>query len=282
MKFTGLFLLIFCILSLCHGKEIFCYSLSLPPDITRADLYYLSPPKFNKPKVVLVLCPGVNGNGRHLVAAKNWQEFVRKHNMGLVGLSFASPTSALRNKQGYYYPERGSGKILISGINKIFGRNTKIIMYGFSGGAHFTARFAEWIPARVIAWCSYSAMWWDPPLKHKMSPPGLIICGSDDQRLGASLSYFKEGRAIGRRWLWLEIPNNGHSPQAEAEEFVREYFAEIIATEKLPSLHNNSGWLDIDTGEMVTEKDAQRTPSVTAWLPNISLLKKWKQFTEAH
>lgn len=267
----------------CYGNEILCYSSLCPPNIFRADLYYLDPNQYDsKPEIVLILCPGVNGNGRYLVAQKIWQDFVKKHKIGLVGISFASPVDSLHEKRGYYYPELGSGKILVAGINKIFGCNTRILIYGFSGGAHFAARFTEWLPTRVIAWCSYSAMWWDSPSKSKLSPPGLIICGADDPRLGASLSYFKEGRSTGKRWSWLEIPNSGHSPNIDAEDFVRNFFSKIITMEDCPLLSEGSIWVDIETGKLVPEKIANRIPTITAWLPDCSLLEDWRNIAIIH
>ena len=165
----------------------------------RADLFYPKPT--SQPKAVLVLCPGVNGSGEELIHSPVWQQFPNRNHLGLVGLSFASPEKTIHDGTGYYYASKGSGDKLLDGIRKIYGRDLPLLLYGFSGGAHFTSRFEEWSPSRVIAWCADSAGWWDEPKLSAITPPGIVACGENDPRYGASLSYFKQGRAAGKPWL---------------------------------------------------------------------------------
>ena len=107
----------------------------------RADLYYVAP--INNPKAVLILSPGCNGNGESLIRSPAWQEFASEHHLGLVGLSFSSPEKAIHDGTGYYYASKGSGEKLLEGIRKIYGKDLPLLLYGFSGGAHFTSRFEE-------------------------------------------------------------------------------------------------------------------------------------------
>lgn len=201
-------------------------SLPLIVGLQRADIYILQVTK--TPAAVLVLSPGFNGDGKSLVENFAWQQFAEQHNLDLVGLSFASNGDLLRKGQGYYYPSQGSGQLLLSGIDEALGRQLPLLLYGFSGGAHFTSGFATWKPERVLGWCAYSAEWWEKPLSGRASPPGLVICGAEDERYGASLLYFKQGRALGKPWLWLSVPQNGHSNASPAEKFVRNYFAALL------------------------------------------------------
>src|SRR3981189_443206 len=71
------------------------------PNMTRAEFHYVK--TVRNPKAVLILCPGLNGNGESLVRSPKWIEFARKNKLGLVGLSFASPISAINNGTGYYF-----------------------------------------------------------------------------------------------------------------------------------------------------------------------------------
>lgn len=249
-------------------------SLEPSPSIIRADLYHVE--AIRNPKAVLVLCPGCNGNGEELVADPIWQAFAKKHNLGLVGLSFASEIKDIHNGKGYYYASNGSGKILLDGINKLFKRDLPILIYGFSGGAHFTARFVEWKPERVIAWCAYSAGWWDEPKPSDVMPPGIVACGESDDRLGASLIYFKQGRAAGKPWLWIGIPDNGHSPDRRIESFVRDYFEVILENRWKPDPTRTGLWVDIDKRSAAEMRFIRQYPSITGWLPDAKLLDIWR------
>jgi hypothetical protein len=248
------------------------YSLIPSLNMLRADLYAWSPDP--APQGVLVLVPGMNGNGEGMVQQKTWQQFARKNRLGIVGLSFASEMELLQDGKGYYYVAQGSGELLLQGIEKIFGKaDLPLMMYGFSGGAHFTSRFEEWKPERVLTWCAYSAGWWDRPKASSVSPPGLVICGDDDPRYGASLIYFKQGRALGKPWLWISVPRNGHNPHPEAEDFVRDYFQVILDGKTRDA--TKGGWIDIDRQAITNVEEVSAQPSVTAWLPDMKLLQRW-------
>lgn len=260
----------------CHSQAEEPALIGLKPvsGMTRADLYYIK--TVQSPRAVLALCPGCNGNGKGLVSDPVWQAFAKKQNLGLVGLSFASELKDLYNGKGYYYPHNGSGKILLNGIYKLFNRKLPLILYGFSGGAHFTSRFVEWKPERVIAWCAYSAGWWDKPKTADIMPPGIVACGEEDERLGASFIYFKEGRALGKPWLWIGIPHNSHSPHRKVETFARDYFEAILENQGKIDPTKTGLWVDIDKQSAAESWVIREYPSVTAWLPDVELLDSWR------
>jgi hypothetical protein len=243
-------------------------SLRPTEGIRRAELFFA--PTVPRPKAVLLLCPGYNGNGEGLIRQREWQEFATKHQLGLAGLSFASDGELLQKGRGYYYPALGSGQLLLDGLRGKFGRDLPILLYGFSGGAHFTSRFAEWRPDRVLAWCAYSAAWWDEPASRRHAPPGLIVCGDEDpSRYGASLLFFKQGRGVGKPWLWLSLPKTGHQASPKLDAFVRDYFRAILS--------NSSGvWVDVDREEIISTDQALNQPSLSGWLPCRTIHEGWK------
>lgn len=255
------------------AQEIETLRMEPAAGMTRAELHFVK--TVSHPKAVLILCPGVNGSGEKLIRGKAWQEFARENNLGLVGLSFASLSSAIHNGTGYYYASKGSGEKLLEGIRRIYGKELPILLYGFSGGAQFTSRFEEWRPEKVFTWCAYSAGWWDSPVKSNVTPPGIIACGDEDHRYGASLVYFKQGRAAGKPWLWVSLPKIGHTDSSQLDEFVRNYFSAILKQD-----FNASVYADIDQEIIVSKLMAAKMPSVTTWLPSLSLLKRWMQIHE--
>lgn len=247
-------------------------SLLPVPCMVRAELTVLECPD---PVASLVLAPGCNGDGHSMVMDANWRKFAESRKLMLVGLSFASEIAELQNGTGYYYAAKGSGKLLLDTVDRLTGKPLPVLLYGFSGGAHFTARFAEWRPERVAAWCAYSAGWWDDPLPSACMPPGMIACGEDDGRLGASLFYFKKGRAIGKPWLWVGIPGTGHVQDDRVGAFARDYFTAVLERMQKPD-GPQGGWVDIEEKTLAAENLPSSQPSVTGWLPDMKLFPAWK------
>jgi hypothetical protein len=271
-SFLGLLLATTCWLQSFPLNQVFRHKLPPVIDLLRVELKVWSSLQY--PRGVIVLAPGWNGDGEYLVRQKEWQKFAHKNKLALVGLSFASANEPREEKLGYYYVPQGSGEALLQGITQIFGQSElPLLMYGFSGGAHFTSRFEEWKPERVLTWCAYSAGWWDRPQTSQVSPPGLVICGDGDERYGASLIYFKQGRALGKPWLWISVPRNGHNPHPEAEDFVRDYFQVILDGKARDA--TKGGWIDIDRQAITNVEEVSAQPSVTAWLPDMKLLQRW-------
>lgn len=279
MKICLLIQAVFIVFSI-FGDEI--AELSLPPvaGMTRADIFYLKSDDIKEPKAILILCPGCNGNGKGYVANPVWQSYAKKMNLGLVGLSFASETAELKEGEGYYYANQGSGQLLLDGLKKIYGKDLPILLYGISGGAHFTARFTEWNEKRVLAWCAYSAAWWDKPVKSQTMPPGIVACGLEDERIDASQRYFWDGREVGKPWLWIEIEGTGHASSKPLESFIRDYFEIILKAEGKVEPFKKGIWMDIYERTPVTFESAKTRPCAAAWLPDKSLMDNWLLFTK--
>lgn len=257
----------------CGAVEAVHLEMKPATDMTRAEVFYL--PVAGKPKAILVLCPGCNENGLEMIKQQAWQDFARKENLGLMGIYFQSPISLLSVCQGYYQASKGSGKILLDSVRSIYGRNLPVLIYGFSGGAHFTTRFIAWKPDRILGWCALGAGVLDEPVQAKSSPPGIMACGADDHRLGGAMIFFKQGRVARKPWLWIEIPETGHAMSSRFDRFVRSYFASLLHRSSDPD-----AWVDIDLMKEISQEEALRNPSLSAWLPDRSLLRPWAQFNE--
>ena len=102
-----------------------------------------------------------------------------------------------------------------------------------------------------------------------------MACGDEDPRYGATLIYFKQGRAAGKPWQWVSLAKTGHQGSLELDEFVRKYFSAILSPAKAPSL-----WTDIDREEKVSVFEQTVQPSLTGWLPSEKLFDEWKRINE--
>jgi hypothetical protein len=269
--------LLYSLLGGLQADEVRKFSFPCPKDLRRADIYQAE--TVVKPQAILVLCPGCNGNGEVLVRQPEWRTFASENNLALLGLSFASPESLLVEGRGYYYASQGSGEVLLRALDRIFGRRLPLLLYGFSGGAHFVSRFVEWKPASVLAWCAYSAGWWDTPVPLISSPPGLVACGEEDGgRYGATFSYFLQGRALGKPWAWVSLPSTGHVISHRLEGLVRDYFTVLLhaAASTANPATPSACWCDNDSKLRVTDDCVKRQPTLVSWFPNEEFAAKWR------
>ena len=284
--------LLFCLPSVA-APPVARHALAPVPGMTRAGLVVAAHP--HHPVATLVLAPGSNGDGEGMTTDAHWIRFAENKRLMLVGLAFASSTDALHDGTGYYYASKGSGKLLLDALDRLTGKPLPVLLYGFSGGAHFTARFAEWKPERVTAWCAYSAGWWDTPVPSSSHPFGIIACGESDGRLGASLFYFKAGRAVGRPWLWVGVPGSAHVQDARVAAFARDAFAVVLDGMPQPDTRGRGqttehadkrntgrgGWVDIEDKTIAATDLPLRQPTLAGWLPDMSLFPKWQALMAA-
>ncbi|HEY5791659.1 MAG TPA: PHB depolymerase family esterase [Chthoniobacterales bacterium] len=183
---------------------------------------------------VLLLVPGCNQSGKtaFLAPGSEWIPFADRENLVLLTPSFRTSPEELRRREGYYYPARWSGEAAEEALRQLAARYSvdarRIALFGFSAGAHFAHRFAEWKPDRVVAFAAYSAAWWDEPTDHLARVPALIMCGEDDVRFEATLAYFQRGNALGHPWLWRAYRNTGHEAAAEAMEMARVFLRHYL------------------------------------------------------
>lgn len=230
----------------------------------------------SKPLAVLVLVPGYNGNGEGLVRSAEWQEFARKHQLGLAGISFESTMAEITDNRDYSVVTRGSGDLLLGRLREAYGRDLPLLMSGFSRGAFFAARFAEWKPERVLAWSAYSmGDLEEPAASTEAAPPGIVACGELDPWLGSSIVYFKQGRAAGKPWLWISVKETGHAWSASLNAFIREYFEAILLNKGKLDTAKEGVWIDVDREQTVNP--ASEPASVTGWLPSPRLLDTWRK-----
>jgi hypothetical protein len=174
----------------------------------------------------------------------------------------------LRSGKGYFVAERGSGKVLVDGLERRGAGDLPIYLYGFSGGAHFAMSFASWAPERVAGFCAYSFGWSSPP-SETLRCPALIVCGEHDgQRYGSTLTYFQEGRRQGKPWVWVSLGKKDHSTSKELDQFVRKYFACLLRQDGPPILVDN-----------YTKKVVKGDPKDIRFsvLPSAGLLEEWKR-----
>jgi predicted esterase len=180
---------------------------------------------------VLLLVPGYNGAGEGMLS-HSWMSFADANGLVLLAPTFHATPEELHAGKGYYYPSKGSGEAIEKAIDEVSRRvsglsTSRILIFGFSAGAHVAHRFALWKPAHVEAFVAVSAAWWDKPTRAIAGVPALIMCGEDDPRFSVTEAFFEEGTELGAPWVWRSYQHAGHQVTpamlALAQAFLRHY-----------------------------------------------------------
>lgn len=269
MSFWKIVLVVFALPISAWGDEMKRAHVECEPSesITKAAFDFAQP---EKPDAVLVLLPGVNGDGGKFLEERAWTRFAASHNWAVVGATFVSSVDKLKWNGGYYDVAGASGPMLQNALARQGLKGKPLYLYGFSGGARFAARFTDAYPESVAAFATLGLGDIPEPTASK-GPRGVIACGSDDERLGASLSWFKDARALGWRLSWVEAQGLGHVRSATVEEFIRKWFDEASR----PTVRGTGGVAyEIGSG-MAAAPESPR--SATAWFPTSGIAALWKR-----
>jgi pimeloyl-ACP methyl ester carboxylesterase len=236
----------------------------------------------HRPSGVLLLIPGFNGSGEKIIDDR-WKHFADEHSLVLLAPTFTSTNSPqeLRTK-GYYYPEQGSGAVIEEALSEVHRRTgapvDKILIFGFSAGAHLAHRFALWKPDRVEAFVAYSAGWWSDPTPPLRVVPALIMCGESDERYEPTRAFMERGMALHLPWIWRSYKETGHqltpAVRSMAEAFLAEEADRLKAGSGLtsPKLYG-----DIQSYQVVSAADRETIPeAVRIPLPSEAVANVWK------
>ncbi|MGN0866146.1 MAG: hypothetical protein ACI4SG_00505 [Oligosphaeraceae bacterium] len=208
----------------------------VPPGETMAGEILWHRPLPRNPRGILVLASGYNDRRGWMVRHPPWVEFARRENLALAEASFASPREELRpGKRGYYYPEHGSGQRLQDALEREYGPPETcppLLLFGFSGGGIFLARFQDWTQYPVAAWSTLGSARYLPPRPGQ--PPALLVCGDMDGNLEANRRYLQECRRLGVEVQLQELFECGHVLDFRAEEAVQLFFHRILQESERP------------------------------------------------
>jgi len=233
---------------------------------------------------VLVLVPGTNGNGALFLENQPWIEFAQKHSLGIIALNYQSAPQDFYfgNRKNYYFPlESGSGKALLDEIKNVYGKDLPILIYGVSGGAEFVSQFADYAPERIIAWCAYSAYFYETPktIPHeKTQARGIIACGELDHRMQCAYSYFYIGRQQNKNWIWVNLKKTGHVRSKALEEFACLFFSTELDIFKKPNKAPHKDiFADISTMNIISSEHSEMNKSLSCPFRNETIYKFWKK-----
>ena len=231
---------------------------------------------------VLVLVPGFNGDGAGMLDAR-WKAFAEKNGLVLLAPTFHADGNECNQGKGYYYPEQGSGEAMEQALREVTRRSgvatDKILLFGFSAGAHFGHRFALWHPQRVRAFVAYSAAWWSEPTVRLKTVPALIMCGETDERYPASFAFFRQGQKLGCPWVWRSFGHTGHELTPAVRNMAEVFLAHYAALPaQRPSTPGEVRYGDIQTFKAVGRAEKKSIPEeLRIELPSPAVAEVWRK-----
>ncbi len=233
--------------------------------IKRAEFFFWS--ETEQPRAVMVLCPGGNGNGYHMLN-DTWKAFARANDLALCGVWLQS----VRQPRDYADASLQSGGLLLQAVDSVYADFPQLILTGISAGAVFTGSFVEWRPDRVLTFAAQGGGYWVPPSPDAVDVPlGIVSSGEYDTHCWLlSLHHFQSGRRLGRDWTWVSIPDTGHARNATYEAFTRKFFQAVLDKEFEPVVY------DITTKQKLTGGlSGIDQVDFTSWTPNQQIAKEW-------
>ncbi|MDX2080584.1 MAG: alpha/beta hydrolase [Terrimicrobiaceae bacterium] len=226
---------------------------------------------------VLLLVPGYNGSGETMLDER-WRAFGEEHGLVVIAPTFRTTPEELRRGRGYYYPEQGSGAEVERMLGQV-GRETgvateKILIFGFSAGAHFSHRFALWKPERVKAFVACSAGWWSEPTAAMRGVPALIVCGeADRERFEPTKEFFERGLAMGLPWVWRSYAGVDHTLTPRMRDLAEAFLAAQLADHRRERLYGDTQTYRVVGGD---EMDSI-LPEVRVALPSREFAEIWEK-----
>jgi pimeloyl-ACP methyl ester carboxylesterase len=140
-----------------------------------------------KPRAVVVLTPGSQGDGRYLVTDSFWVKFAETHKLALVGCYFTD--KVFKVDEDYVNMQSGSGNALLKALTLFNLEDLPLFLWGHSAGGEFNYEFACAYPEKVKAFIVNKGGVYYTALapKRTRAIPALFFVGGQDARFRRSI-----------------------------------------------------------------------------------------------
>ncbi len=248
-------------------------------------------------KALLILAPGWNGDGRHLVSDPAWQTLARQLKAGIVAVHLRTDARLEDDDdlRPYHRADLGSGAALLRAL-EIFARDARRpelarlpwFAWGHSAGGQWAYGLANVYPERTAAFVAVKGgVYETPPDPRARAVPGLFIVGEADsiqRAIGITRLYEQERRAGAFRALAWDA-RGGHEI-GDTLHLSRAYLREVAMLRlhpapngKLLPLDHAPAWI----GERATYQKVESLPLATeqlprtVWLPGPESGIRWRE-----
>jgi len=274
------------------GEMVFDYEAELPSSspvgIANSRIWV---PSSEPVRGMIVMVPGVNGDGRGAATNKGWQKLARELGFGLVGVHFKDkdPGSAV-----YCNADNGSGEAILDALEEFAEKHNHpevedapLLLWGHSAGGQFNFNFACIEPKRVLGFVvNKGGYYYDRATDNDVRKiPAILFLGKQDkgERVQNITKLFDENR--GRRALWALCEEPGGHGIGKSREVAEVFFRSVVAM-RLPETGLDRGIQDIDqeegwlgnneTGEIAPFKSYEGDDDEASWLPDEATARAWQ------
>lgn len=263
-------------------------------NFSKASFSLRVPEKVKNPRYILVLVPGLNQDGAHLLDQRPWRDFAEETDGAMVACSFSSEPTPGPHGVRYSAARHGSGAALESAIGQLDAmdsahslKDLPLLIYGFSAGGQFAYGFSCHHPQRMIGFAALKGGYYSPePIDGTYGVPGLVVSGNKDlaRRRKAIRALFESHRTRHAPWCWME--DAGEHEEGACVPFVVSYFRELLKLRlrkdgTVPRDIAADDGVTIDLAEQRILGNGSAIPSRediarTGFLPSNDVFKAWK------
>jgi hypothetical protein len=272
--------------------------VEIPPrdNFTKAAFRFWSPPYAQPLRGIIVMVPGLNGDGRAMIGDAAWQALALKYRLALVACYLQG--------EGYHNALRGTGQALLDALAQFAKQSNRsevphvpLLLWGESAGGQFDYNFTLWKPELVMAFVVNKGGYYvhDEPDSRMRAVPGLFYLGQKDSdlRIKAITDIWTNGRERGALWALTPQQNSGHEFSKTAAP--ARVFFEAVLKARLPDdsglsgdtplmkpMDESQGWTgDLVTHEIHAVSTGAEPDHHAAWLPDQSSAEAWKAFVSS-
>jgi len=192
----------------------------------KLDYAYYVPETVTSTPDAIILVPGLNGRGEHMLNQK-WIDLSERTGRPIIAPSFVfEGDAAFRNNQSYQYPNVWSGDALNAILAQFAEKGIQIqslYMAGFSAGAQFVGRYSLAHPNQVVK-CAIGAAGGNDPINYASPVKFFYAIGENDQQNRRKFSdeFVDQAAAYGVSVERKIYPHTGHNFTAEMEnDYIR-------------------------------------------------------------
>ncbi|MBR6412267.1 MAG: hypothetical protein IKS41_03795 [Alphaproteobacteria bacterium] len=182
---------------------------------------YYVPNNVTEEPDALILVPGLNGRGEHMINPK-WIALSNKTGRPIIAPSFVFEGDiAFLKNESYQFPNAWSGGALNAILDQFAEKGIRIqhlYMAGFSAGAQFVGRYSLAHPNKVVK-CAIGASGGNDPIDYASPVKFFYAIGEKDQanRRFFADEFAKQAASYGVSVIQKKYPNTGHSFTPEME-----------------------------------------------------------------
>ncbi len=265
----------------------------------KAEFRLWYPNDVTRPRAIVILVPGSNGDGRPEAADPVWQEFARRHRLALVGCRFTDKPHDQNFIEAYVDAAHGSGQALLDALSAFAKRaqhpeltTAPLLLWGMSAGGEFNYEFVAWRPERVAAFVVNKGGIYYTALTPRgaRDVPGILFVGGKDLefRTNTIVGLFAVNRRAGALWALAEEPGAAHVV-GRSRDMSLIFFEDVLdlrlgegsggtgGTDGMKRLSEKEGFLGDPKAKTFQPAGSAPAPNrPTAWLPSLRVARAWQ------